>query len=572
LRPAVGRRVKHIVHRGFAPTAPTIDLMNPASAPAPQSHALVTLIQIVSWRRDGAEAAALAAAIKEADADIAAVQRESALAPSAGGRTIYLIESAEAAACRLMAAGRGPREALEHWLIRAEQALVAAEQAPLDVMLIESTALESPAVAQRLQAWAASLSRVRVRHPPASPDADPAVWQAAQRLARAHPGVQHLKERLRMSGIVAGPEATPVAAPAVPGSPEPAAPPAVVPAIAEDREQALRGCLADAQQELEDTYLRLRDLESQMRGGAVSGRFAARAGHMRLVDVTPTSVRVEMRPLEIVGLRLLPRVDAKLLLVDGQPALRIYATGESPEVVQAWKPDGTEQGLDYMQFRPADAADRQRLQFLGSADWYVVTGITTLLALQLPELGDTTSAAITLGARRLRRQVGELPRRLRYDGMFVGTEGSGVTAIHFAFASFGPVELGRIRLLWSADGLRWRRDEKVNEPPLAGWPVDAQGMPAAEWQLPVADHRSAGERLAAWQALTDNDKAMVIAVLDALPAAAMLQGAAFGASAERKTELAELAPRWLRQAQSAAAGRRGRRLARLPVLGRLFAA
>ncbi|MBK1688166.1 hypothetical protein [Rubrivivax gelatinosus] len=542
------------------------------SAPALQSLAQVTLIQIVSWRRDGAEAAAVAAAIKEADADIAAVPRESALAPTASSRALYLIESAEASICRLMAAGRAPREALEHWLTRAEQAVVAAEQNPLDVVLIESAALESSALAQRLQAWAPSLSRIRVRHQPIPQVTDPALWQAALRLTRAHPGVQHLKERLRMSGIVAGPEATPAAAPTAVGSPEPAAPPAVLPALPEDREQALRGCLADAQQELEDTYLRLRDLESQMRGGAVSGRFAARAGHMRLTEVTPTSVRVELRPLDIVGLRRLPRVDARLLLVDGQPALRLYATGESPEVVQAWKPDGAEQGLDYMQFRPADAADRQRLQFLGSADWYVVTGVTTLLGRQLPELGEATSTAVTLAARRLRRQVAELPHRLRYDGVSVGAEAGDVTVIQFSGASFGPVELGRIRLLWSAAGLRWRRDDKVTEPPLAGWPVDAQGLPTVEWQIPVADSRGAAERAAAWQALTDNDKAMVVAVLDAMPAATMLEGAAFGAPAARRAELAELAPRWLRQAQAAAAGRRGRRLARLPLLGRLFAA
>nr|CCF78636.1 hypothetical protein RGS1_70342 [Rubrivivax gelatinosus S1] len=401
--------------------------------------------------------------------------------------------------------------------------------------------------------------------------ADSATLDAAIHYCRANPDLARVAEELRSIGH--GYAAGTATAPGTSALPRPrpeSAPLAAPPSVARATPEAtLRACLADAQQELEDAYLGLRDLQSQIRSGLGAGSGGARAGHVRPVAVTPTSLRLELRTIEFPRLRSLARLELQLLLAGGQPALRVFATGEAPEVIQAWRPDGADAGLEYMQFQPTRADDRQRLQFLGAADWQVVAGLTALLARQVPDLGEAVTPAVALAARRLQRQLNELPSRFRYDALWVAADPDGTVTIRFAAAGYGQMTLGDVTLRWSRDGLRWRRDTRQDDAPLAGWPMDDAGTPAPDWQLPVADGRTGAQQREAWRELTDNDKAMVLAVLDALPGAARLGAEAFNAPAARREELARLAPAWLRQGQAAASGH-VRRLARLPVVGQLF--
>lgn len=527
------------------------------------------VIQIIAQSDTRPQAQALQDFIRHASPQSATYIRETALSTENSGQTLCLLKSPVAHVANAIGRGKPAMAAVDDWLsiTHALLAMASASRTPVRLLDADRTTLRD-ALAALEQVLPLPDDAPDLDEPlPGSSAPDPALLHAAAGLCTTRHDVMQALDSLAGIGLrfPASDAATATAA----------TPPATRTlhfqrdAIPATPESTLRACLADAQQELEDAYLGLRDLQSQIRSGLGAGSGGARAGHVRPVAVTPTSLRLELRTIQFPGQRSLARLELHLLLADGQPVLRIFATGEAPEVIQAWRADGEDAGLEYMQFQPTRAEDRRRLQFLGAADWQVVAGLTALIARQVPDLGEAVTPAVALAARRLLRQLNELPPRFRYDALSVATDPDGTTTIRFAAAGFGQIVLGDVALRWSGEGLRWCRDAAHDDAPLAGWPMDDAGVPAPDWRIPVADGRTGAQRREAWRELTDNDKAMVLAVLDALPGAARLAGESFKAPAARRDELARLAPAWLRQGQAAASGH-VRRLARLPIVGQLF--
>lgn len=447
-------------------------------------------------------------------------------------KTIVVLEAPILAIVRQWSLGKtaAPVQALTRWLAAARAAYDEWCVNPVNTLLLDADALGADDTSARLEA---SMPGVFGPISPPLQDLpmDSALVLAARSLCDAHPQVGECLRLLKETGLTFS---EPAPAMRLPHEPEGLT--SALPCKLEDpRPMAatlppaeatlLRACLADAQQELEDLYLQMRDLRSRAAGSATAGRRSLRAGHLRWTDVQPTMAAVDLRPLEVVGERSWPSVQAQLHLVDGQPALRILATGADPEVISAWRSDGTSNGRAYGEFRPYDAAGRQRLEHLGAADWDVVSGLATLLARDAVSMGEELPASIRLAAARLQRQLSEMPPRFRYDQLTV-TEATGdasTLSLRFGNASFGQTDLGTVALDWSASRLAWRSSPDAPNLPLAHWPCDAAGQPAPAWDVPVAKGRDGlRSNAAAMAALSAQDQALVLGVLDALPAAAAL--------------------------------------------------
>lgn len=538
----------------------------------PPAAARTDVLQIVAHGAAVAAAQALRAAVHALQPGLAVALRDRATVFEPGTRTVVLLEPPALSVARQMTQGVAPGMAIERWKLQAGEALEAVHDHPADVLLCDAA---SHAEAARIAAWDARLADLTGFA--AAPDAtalrppEPALLHAADRLCRTHLAVNDMLQRLALVGMLFEAPALP-APPAADAAPAAAVSTTPPPAAGDDPVELLRRCLADAQQELEATYLRLRELQSESRGGVAAGRRALRVGHVRVQDIGADAMRLALRQFELVGLRLLPRVDLALVLVDGQPALRLYAAGTEPEVLGAWHSDGHEDGRAYMQFVPGRPEDRRRLQFLGAADWNVVAGTVVLLRRELATVGAAMPDHLRLACTRLARQVMELPPRFRYDALHVEPSADGLL-LRFDGASFGGTDLGDTRVLWSGSRVTWQRNPKAEDLPLAGWPVDRGGQPADRWTLPVSAPLSGRERERAWAELTEHDRALVLAVLDAMPAAAQRVNDQTAAAHGGREQMAAAAGELLREGRRALARHQRReRLTRLPFVGRIVAA
>jgi hypothetical protein len=219
---------------------------------------------------------------------------------------------------------------------------------------------------------------------------------------------------------------------------------------------------------------------------------------------------------------MVPRLRAELHLIGGDPEFRLFGTSSDLEILGAWNCDGTSGGRPYMRFRTADAEGRRRLEMLGSGDWQLMVAVVSLLHLEVDRLGGAAPQTWRVAAARLRRQVGSIPARFRYDSLRVSAAETSPDAVDLCFqgAGFGALPLQRVQLRWSGNSLDWRLNSGEAELPLTVWPIDDAGVPGPSWAVPVG--RDLGRRAHAetWQAMPHEDRELVLAVLDALPAVA----------------------------------------------------
>jgi hypothetical protein len=476
--------------------------------------------------------------------------------------------------------------ALDDWCASAAEALELRKARGKDALLLpaDATPSEATGIGNALVDWDPDLQGLHLALPkPNSPDAQ---WlDIAQRVCAAHPRSRHLYEALveEGAGLLPPSERMPVKAHTVGAAvhiadrdmaslSESHLP--VQPDL--DGQADLIERFYEVQRELEETYLQLQHAHAG-RGRHEAAGGAIRVGHARIMQLGESSERMlvmELRQLDLGG-RLLTRVRVGVVLEDGLPGLRVWAACTEPEIISAWQPDGQDGGLDYVQFVPGRAADRQRLQFLGATDWRVVVGIASLLQVEIGARRAAVPQRWHIAATQLCRQLEELPVRFRYDAIEVasreGSSGESGLNVSFVNSSFGALPLATVQLQWSPTGLSWLLDPEVDALPLASWPLGADGTPAAQLQLPVGS-AVVDSKSRRWQQLTDQDCNLVLALLDALPAFAAMShqlGSVFGG----QTRLRRSATRFAREAHRAVIGiRLRRRLAMLPGVRRLATA
>lgn len=325
--------------------------------------------------------------------------------------------------------------------------------------------------------------------------------------------------------------------------------------------------LHQVQEELEHYYLAWRELQDQSPPPSaavtknveqvVLGTERLKPPHREL-GLTLQSVRA--------GGRVLGRVDARLVEHHGRPGVALFAAEGQPTPLMAWQPSGREEGRDYLLLVPADAPAAQRLQSMGRGDWELLLQLVDATVAVLEHMQSETARRWQVVAERLRRQLAALPARLRYDRIEAAPAADAPGAIDASFApvSFGSREMAELRLRWwprPADGgaLELLLGADAATPPLAHWPVEADGRWAPLWRLPLGE-LARSEREHAWRALGAEDRALLLGVLDALPAVAQRASAALGAAVGDASELRAAAALPLRTAQRALHGSRGRRV------------
>ena len=282
------------------------------------------------------------------------------------------------------------------------------------------------------------------------------------------------------------------------------------------------------QEQLEARYLELeaRDAEAAMlhhHGGVAA---SARQAVVVASRNEPPHCHADIALDDLrIGERQWPTLRVRLVEHDTHPGL-LFWSEEGRQPLSAWATNGDEDGRAFLLLVPDSPDGRQRLLSLGSRDWQCVVGVAGVLQRCLADAGD--GAARWAGvAARLCRQLAHLPARLRYDEASVAGEGDSVDVV-FRGASHGSIALGALRLRWWPQQQRidWRAPDDPQQVPLATWPVDAGGRLQPGLTLPVGPAFGSAQRRRLWAALPAADRALVLAVLDALPGAARQTDAA----------------------------------------------
>jgi hypothetical protein len=184
---------------------------------------------------------------------------------------------------------------------------------------------------------------------------------------------------------------------------------------------------------------------------------------------------------------------------------------------------------------PTDAPARHMLSLLGTHDWLLLRGLVDAIEQALERRPARDTQRWCQVARRLLAELDALPPRLRYDELRVDADQTPGAApalrVQFGQVLFGARHFERLMLRWrptAADApLVMLATESADEPPpLACWPAAGEGDGdrswASEWTLPLAAARPPTERRARWRALPAADRALLAALLEALPVAVQL--------------------------------------------------
>ena len=232
--------------------------------------------------------------------------------------------------------------------------------------------------------------------------------------------------------------------------------------------------------------------------------------------------------LENVRLRgaSLPQLAVKLVEHEGRPGLAMLGSPGAPtQALAQWQPTLVEDGRELMLLVPADRAGRERLQRLGSSDWRTVLELVD----RLRRLAETPEPPLArhwpVIAARLQAQMLGLRSRLRYDGLDVRPLDDGPGG--FEFRLHEPLWGQRP---WPALHARWRpaspRAELMlvlpgsssPEAPLGNWPVAGDGTLESSFVLHLGTGFPARDRMRWWSRLSDQDRELILAILDTLPA------------------------------------------------------
>lgn len=324
--------------------------------------------------------------------------------------------------------------------------------------------------------------------------------------------------------------------------------------------------LHQVQEELEHLYLNCHDSVSK-RTDVV--RFPV---HGKVADIELLAER-DTPPHRELGLvlndvqmadRELGRLLVRLVEHQGRPGLTLLQPPSTSEPLAVWQPDGTEGELTYMLLVPMDDLCRRRLERMGSSDWRFVVGVVGSIECALVE-GISGSGRWSTVAKRLAQQLADMPPRFRFDRIEVvqDTQGPPAFVVTYGDACMGSQVLPDIRL-------RWRPQTGTGDTPavellkpddgsmhLSGcWPVDDTGAWLSAWPLPLVGASKAA-LTAAWRSFSQPERAFLLGLLDALPAAAE---AAAHAGAGSAAVLAAAAAAPLRAAQRLLHGTRLRRV------------
>ncbi|MCU0773286.1 MAG: hypothetical protein MUC74_01935 [Ideonella sp.] len=219
--------------------------------------------------------------------------------------------------------------------------------------------------------------------------------------------------------------------------------------------------------------------------------------------------------------------ELRLVEHEGRPGLVwLPLRGEAPPL-HLWRPTGQEAGRDFMRLIPADVDDIAALAQLPPADWRLLRAAVRWLAEMLPASGAGDAAAWLLTAHRLARQLQAMPPRLRFSRVQATAPAVGSAdppQVVLGDTMFGDEALPDIRL--SVDlrtdaptSVVWHLPD-TGEPPLASWPTGNDGRLLPRWALAIGHAAPQTGKHRWWAERPERDRALLLGLLEALPAAA----------------------------------------------------
>jgi hypothetical protein len=277
--------------------------------------------------------------------------------------------------------------------------------------------------------------------------------------------------------------------------------------------------LEQAQEELDAAYERLAQ-EAKPGSGRGAGAHADTLSVLDTVDAPPhRHLHVDLRNVRI-GARRWRSLEVRLLAHHGRPGLAFFSQGSRNEPLAAWRASGDENGREFMLFVPCDHGARTLLTNLGSGDWQTVDGSVDLLVRHLRQVHDERSRHWLSVALRLQSALDTLPPCLRHDGVQMEPDSSapGWLRVSFVNVDFEGRTLGDLQWRWLAEQerLHWIAPAAGSAVALAQWPVEADGSLKSELPLPVGRTASGQERRRWWSELAERERALVLALFDAL--------------------------------------------------------
>lgn len=301
------------------------------------------------------------------------------------------------------------------------------------------------------------------------------------------------------------------------------------------REEAdeLLAHLHEAQAQVEQMHERQRELAQQVEAArATAGAPQATAPlATRRWTIVAERDTLPYRELSVraarltVGERSADDCPVRLVEHHGHPGLVLFAPSAQPHPLPSWRETGREGDAPYLRLMPDDPHCRPVFEAMGSTEWLAVLAtardLRDELSAAVPEGLDPTWVAI---ARRLAEALAEMPLRARADqvDVTVKTQGGGRDALRLSLHHFtcGTRVLPRLELAWRSGGRHAGLTllaDPVTGPVLPVWPTDASGQMADRLTLPIGPDVAAGVKRARWRALPVADRAMLVAVLEALP-------------------------------------------------------
>jgi hypothetical protein len=272
------------------------------------------------------------------------------------------------------------------------------------------------------------------------------------------------------------------------------------------------------------------------------------------------------------------RLGLRLLHHRGRVGIALIKSESQTPPLAAWESHAREGDRELCLLIPGDPRSRMVWQRLAAEDWRFISTLAIAMEESVVERQDAWAGFWGHAARQLRMQLSQLPPRLRYDGVEVfgdvGANDRVVVRIEFRRAVFGHRELGTLSLLWRPDAghslepaeaaLALQRDPRqVSEsPPLSSWPIGMDGQWAPSVALPVGGGLAPRASRLLWGQLLEHDRQLILALLDAMPAARERLGATDTPIPAQTATVGEAARQLHRQARRTVLGLQWRRALR----------
>jgi hypothetical protein len=325
--------------------------------------------------------------------------------------------------------------------------------------------------------------------------------------------------------------------------------------------------LHQVQEELESYYLQLKEAEAATPTTLGPNLNPSRAEHLQETQRSdePPHRHLQLRIGNLSALGATwPALDLRLVEHLGRPGLVLFTDAAGRRPLSAWQTSGREDEREFMLIVPSDGQGLRLLQPMGSADWELVMGLAARLQRHLQQ-APRSGPWLTV-ATRLRRQLTDLPPRLRYDRLDAqrAKGESQALEVRFGATTFGALHLGELVLSWdpSRGSLLWQAPADVLQVPLSSWPVTGDGQLLPTLALPLDQSQPSAAKRAFWASLSETDRDLVLAVLDALPAVAERAADSTLPSPSGRDDLARMAAAWHKEARRGLSSLHVRRVAR----------